>query len=99
MAGRGARIDLRAVPNEEPGMTPRELWCNEAQERFVLAVAAERVGEFRAICERERCPVAVVGVATDDTRLVVEDPQFRSPPVPLWLASLHGQTARLTRDG
>jgi len=72
MAGRGASIDLRALPNEEPGMTPRELWCNEAQERFVLAVAAERIGEFRAICERERCPFAVVGVATDDARLVVE---------------------------
>src|SRR3989441_3679902 len=58
IAGRGARIDLRAVPNEEPGMTPRELWCNEAQERFVLAVAAERIGEFQSICERERCPAA-----------------------------------------
>src|SRR5712691_277114 len=73
LAGRGAKIDLRAVPNEEPGMTPRELWCNEAQERFVLAVSAERIGEFQSICERERCPAAVVGVVTDDGRLVVED--------------------------
>src|SRR6195256_3235392 len=98
MAGRGARIDLRALPNEEPGMTPRELWCNEAQERFVLAVAAERIGEFRAICERERCPFAVVGVATDDARLVVEDPRFRNRPVDMELSVLLGKPPRMTRE-
>jgi len=98
IAGRGARIDLRAVPNEEPGMTPRELWCNEAQERFVLAVAAERIGEFRAIAERERCPFAVVGVATDDARLVVEDPQFRNQPVDMDLSVLLGKPPRMTRE-
>src|SRR5712692_7595619 len=98
IAGRGARIDLRALPNEEPGMTPRELWCNEAQERFVLAVAAERIGEFRAICERERCPFAVVGVATDDTRLVVEDPQFRNRPVDMELSVLLGKPPRMPRE-
>jgi phosphoribosylformylglycinamidine synthase len=98
MAGRGARIDLRALPNEEPGMTPRELWCNEAQERFVLAVGAERIGEFRAICERERCPFAVVGVATDDARLVVEDPQFRNRPVDMELSVLLGKPPRMTRE-
>ena len=97
IAGRGARIDLRAVPNEEPGMAPREVWCNEAQERFVLAVAAERIGEFRSICERERCPYAVVGVATDDTRLVVEDPQFRNHPVDMDLSVLLGKPPRMTR--
>src|SRR5258705_1317545 len=98
MAGRGARIDLRALPNEESGMTPRELWCNEAQERFVLAVAAERIGEFRAICERERCPFAVVGVATDDARLVVEDPRFRNRPVDMELSVLLGKPPRMTRE-
>src|SRR5882672_6880690 len=98
MAGRGARIDLRALPNEESGMTPRELWCNEAQERFVLAVAAERIGEFRAICERERCPFAVVGAATDDARLVVEDPQFRNRPVDMELSVLLGKPPRMTRE-
>src|SRR6266850_2381420 len=98
MAGRGASIDLRALPNEESGMTPRELWCNEAQERFVLAVAAERIGEFRAICERERCPFAVVGVATDDARLVVEDPQFRNRPVDMELSVLLGKPPRMTRE-
>ena len=62
--GAGARLDLRAVPSEEPGMAPREIWCNEAQERYVLAIRAEDVARFRAICERERCPFAVVGRAT-----------------------------------
>ena len=98
IAGRGARIDLRAVPNEEPGMTPRELWCNEAQERFVLAVAAERIGEFESICERERCPVAVVGVVTDDGCLAVEDRQFRNNPVEMELTVLLGKPPRMTRD-
>src|SRR6266571_970551 len=98
MAGRGARIDLRAVPNEEPGMTPREIWCNEAQERFVLAVAAERIGLFRSICERERCPLAVVGIVTDDARLVVEDGHFRNKPVEMELSVLLGKPPRMTRE-
>src|SRR5437870_4014418 len=98
MAGQGARIDLRAVPNEEPGMTPRELWCNEAQERFVLAVAAERIGEFQSICERERCPAAVVGVVTDNGGLVVEDSQFRNQPVEMELSVLLGKPPRMTRE-
>ena len=92
-AGRGAAIDLRAAPNEEPGMTPREVWCNEAQERYVLAVAPERLAEFRAICERERCPFAVVGTATADGRLVVDDPQFGNKPVDVDLAVILGQAA------
>jgi phosphoribosylformylglycinamidine synthase len=98
IAGRGARIDLRALPNEEPGMTPRELWCNEAQERFVLALAPERIEQFRALCERERCPYAVIGVATDDGRLVVEDPQFRNTPVEMDLSVLLGKPPRMTRE-
>jgi len=98
LAGRGAKIDLRALPNEEPGMTPRELWCNEAQERFVLALAPERLGQFRALCERERCPFAVVGVATGDGRLVVEDPQFGNTPVEMELSVLLGKPPRMTRD-
>jgi phosphoribosylformylglycinamidine synthase len=97
-AGRGARIDLRALPNEEPGMTPRELWCNEAQERFVLAVAPERIEQFRALCERERCPFAVVGVATGDGRLVVDDPRFRNTPVEMDLSVLLGKPPRMTRN-
>jgi phosphoribosylformylglycinamidine synthase len=98
ISGRGARIDLRAAPNEEPGMTPREIWSNEAQERFVLAVAPERIDEFRAICERERCPLAVVGLATDEECLVVEDAQFHNKPVEMDLSVLLGKPPRMTRD-
>jgi phosphoribosylformylglycinamidine synthase len=98
IAGRGARIDLRALPNEEPGMTPRELWSNEAQERFVLAIAPEGLERFRALCERERCPFAVVGVATGDGRLAVEDPQFANTPVDMELSVLLGKPPRMTRE-
>ena len=97
-AGRGARIDLRAAPNEEPGMTPREVWCNEAQERYVLAIAPEHLDRFRAMCERERCPFAVVGEATDDHRLVLRDPVFENDPVDMDLPALLGKPPRMTRD-
>jgi phosphoribosylformylglycinamidine synthase len=97
-AGRGARIDLRAAPNEEPGMTPREVWSNEAQERYVLAIAPDRLERFRALCERERCPFAVVGVATVDHRLEVRDPLFDNTPVDMDLPALLGKPPRMTRD-
>ncbi len=97
-ANRGATIDLRAVPSEEPGMAPREIWCNEAQERFVLAVAPGRLEEFRAICERERCPFAVVGAATADGHLRVRDRHFGNVPVDMDLAVLLGKPPRMTRD-
>ena len=96
--GRGARIDLRAAPNEEPGMTPREVWCNEAQERYVLAVAPDDLETFRALCERERCPFAVLGHATDDQRLVVHDPVFGLDAVDMDLPALLGKPPRMTRD-
>ena len=72
-AGRGARFDLRAVPLEESGLAPKEIWSNESQERYVLAIAPESLAQFQAFCERERCPFAVVGVATEERRLVVGD--------------------------
>ena len=96
-AGRGARIDLRAAPNEEPGMTPREVWSNEAQERYVLAIAPRSLDLFRALCERERCPFAVVGEATADQRLVVHDPVFGNAPVDMDLPALLGKPPRMTR--
>jgi phosphoribosylformylglycinamidine synthase len=97
-AGRGARIDLRAAPNEEPGMSPREVWSNEAQERYVLAIARESLPLFRSICERERCPFALLGEATDDGRLEVRDPLFGNQPVDVALAALLGRSPRMTRD-
>ena len=97
-SGRGARIDLRAAPNEEPGMTPREVWSNESQERYVLAIAPESLDLFRSLCERERCPFAVVGVATDDHHLEVRDPLFGNRPVDMDLPALLGKPPRMTRD-
>ena len=72
-AGRGARFDLRRVPLEETGMAPKEIWCNESQERYVMAIAPESLDTFRALCERERCPFAVVGVTTEEKNLVVAE--------------------------
>jgi phosphoribosylformylglycinamidine synthase len=97
-SGRGARIDLRAAPNEEPGMTPREVWSNESQERYVLAIAPSSLDLFRSLCERERCPMAVVGVATRDRRLEVTDPLFPEKPVDMDLPALLGKPPRMTRD-
>jgi phosphoribosylformylglycinamidine synthase len=97
-AGRGARIDLRAAPNEEPGMSPREIWCNEAQERYVLAIAPDTLEAFRALCDRERCPFAVVGVVTDDHDLLVHDTLFGNNAVDMDLPALLGKPPRMTRD-
>ena len=97
-AGCGAAFDLRAIPSEEPGMSPREIWSNEAQERYVLAIAPERLDEFRALCERERCPFAVLGVATDDGRLTVRDDQFGNKPVDMPMEVLLGKAPKLHRD-
>jgi phosphoribosylformylglycinamidine synthase len=90
-AGCGAIFDLRAVQIEAPGMSPREIWSNEAQERYVLAVAPARLDEFRAMCERERCPFAVLGVATKDGHLAVTDAHFNNRPVDMPLEVLLGK--------
>ncbi|CAG4883872.1 phosphoribosylformyl-glycineamide synthetase [Georgfuchsia toluolica] len=97
-AGRGALFDLRAIPSEEPGMSPREIWCNEAQERYVLAIAPERLDEFRALCERERCPFAVLGTATEERVLQVKDGHFGNLPVDMSLEVLLGKPPRVHRD-
>jgi phosphoribosylformylglycinamidine synthase len=97
-AGCGAHFELRDVKIEEPGMSPAEIWSNEAQERYVLAVAPARLDEFKAFCERERCPFAVVGVATDDNRLVVADRHFGDKPVDMDMDALLGKPPRMTRD-
>src|SRR5215472_3725559 len=96
--GRGARIDLRAIPSAEPGMSPMELWCNEAQERYVLIVASEAIERFAAIAARERCPFAVVGAIDASGRLTVADPLFRDQPVDMPLDLLLGKPPRLVRD-
>ena len=97
-AGVGATFQLRDVNNEEPGMSPRELWSNEAQERYVMAIAQENLPRFKAICERERCPFAVVGFATDERHLTVADSHFGNKPVDMDMSILLGKPPKMTRD-
>jgi phosphoribosylformylglycinamidine synthase len=94
----GAIFQLRDVHNEEPGMSPRELWSNEAQERYVMAVAQENLGLFRELCARERCPFAVVGYATEERHLTVDDSYFDNKPVDMDLSVLLGKPPKMTRD-
>ncbi|MFZ4536739.1 phosphoribosylformylglycinamidine synthase [Propionivibrio sp.] len=97
-AGCGAHFELREVKIEEPGMSPAEIWSNEAQERYVMAIPPSRLPEFKALCERERCPFAVVGVATDDNRLLVADRHFENNPVDMDMDALLGKPPRMTRN-
>ncbi len=94
----GAIFQLRDVHNEEPGMSPRELWSNEAQERYVLAISQENLALFKAICERERCPYAVVGMTTEARHLTVTDSHFNNNPVDMELSVLLGKPPKMSRD-
>lgn len=94
----GARIELRHVPSAEPGMSPMEIWCNEAQERYVLIVAKERMAEFEALCERERCPVANLGSLTEERDLRVTDDALGVDPVRLPMDVLFGKPPKMHRD-
>jgi phosphoribosylformylglycinamidine synthase len=93
----GAQIELREIANAERGMAPMGIWCNEAQERYVLLVAADQVVAFKEICERERCPVSVIGTLTDDQELVVHDSEFANQPVAMPMSMLLGNLPRMTR--
>jgi phosphoribosylformylglycinamidine synthase len=97
-AGRGAIFKLRDVPLEEHGMNPMQIWSNESQERYVLAIMPESLPRFTSMAERERCPFAVVGVATDDGHLQVRDDAFDNNPVDLPLEVLLGKPPRMVRD-
>ncbi|MCC4116105.1 phosphoribosylformylglycinamidine synthase [Aromatoleum toluclasticum] len=97
-ASLGAHFELREVHIEEPGMSPREIWSNESQERYVLAIAPESLDEFRAICERERCPFAVLGAATADGHLTVSDRHFDNKPVDMEMQVLLGKPPKMTRN-
>ena len=97
-AGRGARLELRAIPSEDSGMSPREIWCNEAQERYVLAVSPGDLEIFKRLCERERCPFAVLGEATADGRLLVTDSKLGRAPVDIELSVVLGKPPKMLRD-
>ncbi len=95
---RGARVALRAIPNAEPGMSPLEIWCNEAQERFVLTLSPGSLPTFDAIARRERCPYAVIGEITDDGMLVVRDQEFGNEPVNMPIEALLGRPPQMRRE-
>lgn len=97
-ADKGAIFNLRALPNEEPGMSPKEVWCNESQERYVLAIRPDSWPLFKDFCERERCPVAVAGVVTEAQHLKVEDPHFGNDPVDMPMSVLLGKPPKLTKQ-
>ncbi|MGF1739522.1 phosphoribosylformylglycinamidine synthase [Vibrio profundum] len=95
---RGGIFNLRDVPNDEPGMSPLEIWCNESQERYVMAVADKDMATFEAICKRERAPYAVVGKATEERELKLEDSHFDNTPIDMPMDILLGKTPKMHRD-
>ncbi|WJV61555.1 phosphoribosylformylglycinamidine synthase [Pectobacteriaceae bacterium C52] len=96
--GRGGRFELRDILNDEPGMSPLEVWCNESQERYVLAVAPEQLALFDEICRRERAPYAVIGEATEEQHLTMNDRHFNNRPIDLPLEVLLGKVPKMQRD-
>jgi phosphoribosylformylglycinamidine synthase len=96
-SGRGAKFELRDLPNADLGMSPMEIWSNESQERYVLGIAAKDLDTFKDICERERCPFAVVGEATKEDHLVVTDQHFKNTPVDVPISVLFGKPPKMTR--
>ncbi len=97
-SGRGAIFALASIPSDEPGMSPLELWCNEAQERYVLALAPESLPAFEALCRRERCPYAVVGTATERRQLELTDARTGQKPIDMPLEVLLGKPPKMTRS-
>jgi phosphoribosylformylglycinamidine synthase len=96
--GTGGRFELRKIPNDEPGMSPVEIWCNEAQERYVLAILPVDIERFKAICQRERCPYAVVGEATKSKQITLVDDHFGNSPVDLPMSVLFGKAPKMHRS-
>jgi phosphoribosylformylglycinamidine synthase len=95
---RGGRFELREIPNDDPAMSPLEIWCNEAQERYVLAIEAVALLHFEAICRRERCPYAVIGHASEVRELIVTDSDSTETPIELPMEVLLGKPPRMQRN-
>ena len=95
--GTGGRFNLRAIPSSESQMSPLEIWCNESQERYVLAVRPENLDVFDALCQRERCPYAVVGEATEEKRIELSDAHFGNKPIDLPMDVLFGKPPKMHR--
>lgn len=97
LSGKGATFDLSKVPVEESGMSPLEIWCNESQERYVIALDATKIDIFRDFCERERCPFAVLGTITEEADLKLTRPE-ETPAVDMPMEVLLGKAPRMHRD-
>ncbi len=98
VSDRGAYFELRKIPNAEPGMSPMEIWCNEAQERYVLAISPDVLPIFERFCKRERAPYAILGEVTDDGQLILHDELFNNKPIDIPLSVLLGQIPRMQRS-
>jgi len=96
--GRGGKFDLRAIPNDEKSMAPHEIWCNESQERYVMAIKPENLATFEAICKRERAKYAVIGEATQEMQLTLHDTEFDNNPIDMPLEVLLGKAPKMHRD-
>lgn len=96
--GRGGKFELRNILSDERGMSPLEIWCNESQERYVLAVSPEKLPLFEELCQRERAPYAVIGEATQEEHLTLSDAHFGNNPIDLPMNVLLGKTPKMTRD-
>ena len=94
----GGRFELRAIHNQDLSMSPMEIWCNEAQERYVLAISPKDESLFQSICVRERCPFAIVGTATSDHKLSLVDDHFKNQPIDIEMDILLGKTPKMLRD-
>ena len=95
---RGGVLELRDIPSTDGGMSPMEIWCNESQERYVLGIEHDRLKEFEFLCQRERCPYAVLGTVTDERLLRLNDALLQQPPVDMPLEILLGKTPKMHRD-
>ncbi len=96
---RGGRIQLKDIPVDEQGMTPMQTWCNESQERYVLAISADSRTQFEAICQRERCPFSVVGEVTDEEHFTLYDQGFDDNVIDIPMSLLFGSTPKMVREG
>lgn len=97
-AGRGAKFELRAIPNDEPGMSPMEIWSNESQERYVMAIHDDDIERFGELCDRERCPYAIIGTATTEQQLLLGDEHFEDTPIDMPLDVLLGKPPKMLRE-
>ncbi len=97
-SNRGAKLELRAIPNDEPGMSPMGIWCNESQERYVLAISPDRLEQFIQLCQRERAPYAILGEATDEEQLQLNDTHFNNQAINMPMSLLLGKMPKMQRN-